>query len=190
MWCADWPPRRHALSPHKSSSLRRPPPRHHHPPPPSQVHARNKAVDPNINWYEVARAMAGFTGERGRVCDCVYVCVCVCVGGGGRKWQARCKWFPQGGARMEDKARWCPAGPCGAHKRWPASTCAYAARVWCVFRVLTASGTRCAPCLLGRRYFSLQPHPHRPGTPTTHPHNCTTVFDEHECNLPPPQART
>ncbi|PNH05285.1 ATP-dependent zinc metalloprotease FTSH 1, chloroplastic, partial [Tetrabaena socialis] len=26
------------------------------------VHARNKAVDPNINWYEVARAMAGFTG--------------------------------------------------------------------------------------------------------------------------------
>ncbi|GLC69378.1 ATP-dependent zinc metalloprotease FTSH 1 [Pleodorina starrii] len=27
-----------------------------------QVHARNKAVDPNINWYEVARAMAGFTG--------------------------------------------------------------------------------------------------------------------------------
>lgn len=27
-----------------------------------QVHARNKAVDPNINWYEVSRAMAGFTG--------------------------------------------------------------------------------------------------------------------------------
>ncbi|GLI67098.1 hypothetical protein VaNZ11_011303 [Volvox africanus] len=27
-----------------------------------QVHARNKAVDPTINWYEVARAMAGFTG--------------------------------------------------------------------------------------------------------------------------------
>eukprot|EP00877_Chromochloris_zofingiensis_P008651 jgi/Chrzof1/4039/Cz13g18040.t1 len=27
-----------------------------------QVHARNKSVDPNINWYEVARAMAGFTG--------------------------------------------------------------------------------------------------------------------------------
>ena len=30
--------------------------------PSTQVHARNKAVDPNINWYEVARAMAGFTG--------------------------------------------------------------------------------------------------------------------------------
>ncbi|GAX80068.1 hypothetical protein CEUSTIGMA_g7506.t1 [Chlamydomonas eustigma] len=27
-----------------------------------QVHARDKAVDPNINWYEVARTMAGFTG--------------------------------------------------------------------------------------------------------------------------------
>jgi len=27
-----------------------------------QVHARNKAVDPKINWYEVARSMAGFTG--------------------------------------------------------------------------------------------------------------------------------
>lgn len=27
-----------------------------------QVHARNKAVDPNINWFEVSRAMAGFTG--------------------------------------------------------------------------------------------------------------------------------
>ncbi|KAL6745073.1 P-loop containing nucleoside triphosphate hydrolase protein, partial [Haematococcus lacustris] len=27
-----------------------------------QVHARNKAVDPSINWTEVARAMAGFTG--------------------------------------------------------------------------------------------------------------------------------
>ncbi|GFR51495.1 hypothetical protein Agub_g13859, partial [Astrephomene gubernaculifera] len=27
-----------------------------------QVHARNKSVDPSINWYEVARAMAGFTG--------------------------------------------------------------------------------------------------------------------------------
>ncbi len=27
-----------------------------------QVHARNKAVDPTINWAEVARAMAGFTG--------------------------------------------------------------------------------------------------------------------------------
>jgi cell division protease FtsH len=26
------------------------------------VHARTKAVDPSINWYEVARAMAGFTG--------------------------------------------------------------------------------------------------------------------------------
>ncbi|GFH16281.1 AAA domain-containing protein, partial [Haematococcus lacustris] len=26
------------------------------------VHARNKAVDPAINWTEVARAMAGFTG--------------------------------------------------------------------------------------------------------------------------------
>jgi len=27
-----------------------------------QVHARNKRVDPAINWYEAARAMAGFTG--------------------------------------------------------------------------------------------------------------------------------
>eukprot|EP00983_Pelagomonas_calceolata_P045085 1139547-Pelagomonas_calceolata.AAC.12 len=27
-----------------------------------QVHACNKSVDPTINWYEVARAMAGFTG--------------------------------------------------------------------------------------------------------------------------------
>lgn len=27
-----------------------------------QVHARNKRVDPKINWYEAARAMAGFTG--------------------------------------------------------------------------------------------------------------------------------
>ena len=27
-----------------------------------QVHARDKAVDPSINWYEVARSMAGFTG--------------------------------------------------------------------------------------------------------------------------------
>jgi hypothetical protein len=26
------------------------------------VHARNKAVDTSINWFEVARAMAGFTG--------------------------------------------------------------------------------------------------------------------------------
>ena len=30
--------------------------------PPLQVHARDKAVDPAINWYEVARSMAGFTG--------------------------------------------------------------------------------------------------------------------------------
>uniref|UniRef100_A0A383VS33 AAA+ ATPase domain-containing protein n=1 Tax=Tetradesmus obliquus TaxID=3088 RepID=A0A383VS33_TETOB len=27
-----------------------------------QVHARNKSVDPTINWQEVARAMSGFTG--------------------------------------------------------------------------------------------------------------------------------
>eukprot|EP00879_Flechtneria_rotunda_P028172 GHRR01030255.1.p1 GENE.GHRR01030255.1~~GHRR01030255.1.p1 ORF type:complete len:520 (+),score=209.83 GHRR01030255.1:1412-2971(+) len=27
-----------------------------------QVHARNKSVDPTINWEEVARAMSGFTG--------------------------------------------------------------------------------------------------------------------------------
>jgi hypothetical protein len=27
-----------------------------------QVHARNKSVDLNINWQEVARAMSGFTG--------------------------------------------------------------------------------------------------------------------------------
>lgn len=31
-----------------------------------QVHARNKAVDPTINWKEVARAMAGFTGAGAR----------------------------------------------------------------------------------------------------------------------------
>ncbi len=30
--------------------------------PPSQVHARDKLVDPKINWLEVARSMAGFTG--------------------------------------------------------------------------------------------------------------------------------
>jgi hypothetical protein len=38
--------------------LRLPPP----PPTHTQVHARNKAVDPNINWLEVSRSMAGFTG--------------------------------------------------------------------------------------------------------------------------------
>ena len=27
-----------------------------------QVHTKGKPVDPEINWYEVARAMAGFTG--------------------------------------------------------------------------------------------------------------------------------
>lgn len=27
-----------------------------------QVHARDKAIDPSINWIEVARSMAGFTG--------------------------------------------------------------------------------------------------------------------------------
>lgn len=27
-----------------------------------QVHARDKRVDPNLNWNEVARAMSGFTG--------------------------------------------------------------------------------------------------------------------------------
>jgi hypothetical protein len=30
-----------------------------------QVHARNKSVDPTINWQEVARAMSGFTGAIG-----------------------------------------------------------------------------------------------------------------------------
>lgn len=32
-----------------------------------KVHARNKAVDPTINWLEVARAMGGFTGA-GALC--------------------------------------------------------------------------------------------------------------------------
>jgi len=31
----------------------------------NQVHARNKSVDPTINWSEVARAMGGFTGAGG-----------------------------------------------------------------------------------------------------------------------------
>lgn len=34
----------------------------------TQVHARNKAVDPTINWPEVARSMAGFTGAGAPAC--------------------------------------------------------------------------------------------------------------------------
>lgn len=34
-----------------------------------QVHARNKSVDPTINWEEVARSMSGFTGVHPCYCS-------------------------------------------------------------------------------------------------------------------------